>query len=95
MSDAPVYSGDKARSARFDSLVGALTPDLFRYAFWLCRDRHVAEDLVQETLLRAWRSLDRLNDEAAAKPWLITTLRRENARLYERKRLEMVQTTPY
>jgi RNA polymerase sigma-70 factor (ECF subfamily) len=91
MGKPPVYPGDKARSARFDVLVGTCTQDLFRYAFWLCRDRQVAEDLMQETLLRAWRSLDRLKDEAAAKPWLITTLRRENARLYERKRLEMVQ----
>ncbi len=98
MSEAPVYSEDNAQTARFNALVGAFTKDLFRYAFWLCRDRQVAEDLVQETLLRAWRSLDKLKDEAAVKPWLITTLRRENARLYERKRLEMVavdvQTLP-
>jgi RNA polymerase sigma-70 factor (ECF subfamily) len=49
----------------------------------------VAEDLVQETFLRAWRALDSLKDEKAAKSWLITILRRENARRFERKRFDM------
>ena len=36
--------------------------------------------------MRAWRNLDSLRDESKAKSWLITTLRREHARLYERYR---------
>ncbi|MDN5862194.1 MAG: sigma-70 family RNA polymerase sigma factor [Salinisphaera sp.] len=79
-----------SKQHRFETMVAALTDDLFRYAFWLCRDRHLAEDLVQETLLRAWRFMDRLRDQAAVKGWLLTTLRREHARLYERKRLQQV-----
>jgi RNA polymerase sigma-70 factor (ECF subfamily) len=73
-----------ARHHRFEALVGALLPDLYRYALWLCRDRAKADDIVQETLLRAWRSLDQLREERAAKRWLITILRRELARSYER-----------
>jgi RNA polymerase sigma-70 factor (ECF subfamily) len=79
-----------ARHHRFEALVGALLPDLYRYAYWLCRDRPRAEDAVQETLVRAWRSLDTLRDERAAKPWLITILRRELARSYERVQPELV-----
>lgn len=79
-----------SKQHRFDAMVGAVTDDLFRYAYWLCRDKHLAEDLVQETLLRAWRFMDNLRDTKAVKSWLITTLRRENARLYERKRLQRV-----
>jgi len=78
------------RRARFEALCGRLRPDLYRFAFWLARDRAVAEDVVQETLLRAWRSLDALDDDSAAKPWLLTTARREFARLFERKRLDTV-----
>ncbi len=68
------------RQHRFEILARALVPGLYRYAYWLARDRALAEDLVQETLLRAWRSLDQLRDEAAARQWLITILRREFAR---------------
>jgi RNA polymerase sigma-70 factor (ECF subfamily) len=48
----------------------------------------VAEDITQETFLRAWRSLDSLKDDKAAKAWLITILRRENARRFERKQFD-------
>jgi RNA polymerase sigma-70 factor (ECF subfamily) len=71
-------------------LCAPLRPDLYRFAFWLARDPGVAEDVVQETLLRAWKSLDALTDDAAARPWLLTIARREHARLYERRRLETV-----
>ncbi|GHE80383.1 sigma-70 family RNA polymerase sigma factor [Thalassotalea profundi] len=77
------------KQTRYEALVNALHSDLFRYAYWLTNDKHVAEDVVQETFLRAWKSLDSLKDEKAAKSWLITILRRENARRFERKRFEM------
>jgi len=78
------------KKSRFTVLVEAFSPDLYRYAYWLAGDRHIAEDLVQETFTRAWRSLDSLRDERAAKAWLITTLRRENARRFARKALERI-----
>lgn len=84
-SDSTVISDMLTKQRRYDSLVRALHTDLFRYAYWLCGDRHVAEDITQETFLRAWRSLDSLKDDKAAKAWLITILRRENARRFERK----------
>jgi len=61
-----------------------------RFAHWLARDRATAEDIVQEALLRAWRSREALKDPSAARAWLLTIVRREHARLYERKRLELV-----
>jgi RNA polymerase sigma-70 factor (ECF subfamily) len=77
------------KQVRYEALVKALHGDLYRYAYWLTHDKQVAEDLVQETFLRAWRALDSLKDEKAAKSWLITILRRENARRFERKRFDM------
>lgn len=74
-----------SRQRQFDALVRAHNGDLYRYAYWLCGDSALAQDLTQETFLRAWRSLDTLRETDAAKAWLITILRREHARLYERK----------
>lgn len=70
--------------------MGVFHKDMYRYAAWLSRDRTVAEDVVQESLLRAWKSLDALRDDAAAKHWLLTIVRRENARYFERRRLDTV-----
>ncbi|MGB5257650.1 MAG: sigma-70 family RNA polymerase sigma factor [Woeseiaceae bacterium] len=83
-------TAEAARKRRFDELVTVYHADMYRYAAWLCRDRAIAEDVVQEAMLRAWKSLDALRDAAAAKPWLLTIVRRENARYFERKRLETV-----
>ena len=74
------------RQHRFEMLARAQVPGLFRYAYWLCRDRTLAEDLVQETLLRAWRSLDSLREEAAARQWLVTILRNEFNRELSKRR---------
>ncbi|MGH8172775.1 MAG: sigma-70 family RNA polymerase sigma factor [Rhodanobacteraceae bacterium] len=73
------------RQQQFEALVRAHSGELYRYAYWLCSDAALAQDLVQETFLRAWRSLDSLRETIAAKAWLTTILRREHARLYERK----------
>ncbi|MCM2679217.1 sigma-70 family RNA polymerase sigma factor [Echinimonas agarilytica] len=75
---------------RYEALVKAFHKDMYRYAYWLCQDSTVSKDLVQETFLRAWKSLDSLKDSKAAKSWLITILRRENARRFERKQFDLV-----
>jgi RNA polymerase sigma-70 factor (ECF subfamily) len=51
---------------------------LFRFCLRLALgDRQAAEDLMQETLLRAWRKLDGLNaDINTLRPWLFTVARR-------------------
>jgi len=77
------------RRRRFATLCETLRPDLLRFAFWLGRDRQLAEDVVQEAMLRAWKAFDGLADEGKAKSWLLTIVRREFARSFERKRLEV------
>lgn len=78
------------RNMTFEALVNAYSADLYRYGFWLCRNPAQAEDLVQETFMRAWKGLDRLKDSKAAKAWLFTILRREHARHYSRPSLDLV-----
>ncbi len=78
------------KQQRYESLVQVYHKEMYRYALWLIKDQQIAEDVVQETFLRAWRGLDGLKDDKAAKVWLITILRRENARRFERKQLDLV-----
>lgn len=78
------------RRQRFDRLVGVWYQDMFRYAAWLSRDPAIAQDVVQEAMLRAWKSLDALREDEAARQWVLTIVRRENARYFERKQLETI-----
>lgn len=48
---------------------------LYSYALVLSRNRTEAEDLVQETCLRALRAMERLRPESNVKSWLFTILR--------------------
>jgi len=65
------------KHSQFETLVRACAPDMYRYAYWLCKQSSLAEDLVQEACLRAWKSLHTLQDVAAARAWLMTIVRNE------------------
>ena len=78
----------KSKQDLFNDFVSQYVDDLYRYAYWLTNSKVVSEDLVQETLLRAWKSIHKLQDSNAVKSWLFTILRRENARRFERKQFE-------
>ena len=65
------------RHAAFEKAVNTYFDDLFRFAYWLCRNRWQAEDIVQESLVRAWRGWAGLRDERAVKAWLFTIVHRE------------------
>jgi len=80
-TDVSVFSSD---AASFNRLARQYWRDLYSYAYRLSGNAHTAEDLVQDSLLRAWRSIDRLQNPQALKGWLLTIVRRENARRFER-----------
>jgi len=72
-------------ATRFDDLVVPEIPTLWRVAWALTGNSHDAEDLVQDTLLRAYRALDRF-DGAYPRAWLLTILRNTNINRHRRRR---------
>ncbi|MEH8016735.1 sigma-70 family RNA polymerase sigma factor [Rheinheimera muenzenbergensis] len=90
---AAVFQLSDSKTRRYEQLVKHYHADVYRYGYWLCKDADIAQDLVQETFLRAWKHLDSLLDANAAKAWLITILRRENARRFERKQFDYDDAT--
>jgi len=54
----------------FDRLAFAHFRELRRVALRVCEDRETAEDLVQETYLRAWRSFDKFEPGTNCRAWL-------------------------
>jgi RNA polymerase sigma-70 factor (ECF subfamily) len=66
--------GGRTAERELRALYDAHALALLGYALRLCDgNRAMAEDLVQETMVRAWRHLDRLDPTAApVRPWLFT-----------------------
>ena len=70
---------------RFARYVQPHIPLLFATAHTLTRNPVDAEDLVQDTLLRAYRAIDRF-DGAYPKAWLLTILRNTNINRAQKKK---------
>ena len=79
----------KSRERDFETMVRAHYGELYRFAHWQCRDAFVAEEVVQETFIRAWKGWDSLRDPRALKSWLYTILVNENYRAHRRKHPDM------
>ena len=59
-----------SRKEDFDRLAFAHFRELRRVALRVCEDRETADDLVQETYLRAWRSFDKFEPGTNCRAWL-------------------------
>jgi RNA polymerase sigma-70 factor (ECF subfamily) len=64
---ARAQGGDKAA---FAALVRAHQNEVYTLARRLVGDPHLAADIAQETLIRAWRALPRFRGDAALSTWL-------------------------
>ena len=60
--------------ADFEQEAMPFSADLFRVAMFLKRDRDVAEDLVQETMMQALKSFHRYEKGTNCKAWLTTIM---------------------
>jgi RNA polymerase sigma-70 factor, ECF subfamily len=65
------WGQQRAREDRFAALVLPHLDALHYAAMRLTRDASTAEDLVQETFLRAYRALHQLTQEASCRAWLM------------------------
>jgi RNA polymerase sigma-70 factor, ECF subfamily len=59
----------------FEALTLPHAQDLLRYALYLTGEKAPAEDLVQETLLAAWRSFHQFERGTNCKAWLVRILK--------------------
>ncbi len=78
-------------SDTFTKMLEESMPHLRGYAYSLVRNRDAAEDLVQDTLLRAWASRSRFVQGTNFKAWTFTILRN---RFLDQRRRDRFSDTP-
>jgi RNA polymerase sigma-70 factor (ECF subfamily) len=64
----------------FSSLMEELQPRLLAQAIAFCSDSDLARDLVQETMIAAWKSLKRFDGSCQLFTWLYVILQRQHGR---------------
>src|ERR1700751_1561477 len=78
------------QTAAFERLALPLLPSLYNVAFWLARNSTDAEDLVQETYLKALRGFSSFEPGSNFKAWIFRILR--NTHLTSRTGLAATRT---
>ena len=84
--------GDRSREFEETALVHL--DILYRSALRFTHNRSEAEDLIQETCLRAFRSFHRFNPGTNCRAWLLTILRNEFLKRLKRGGHEVLDTDP-
>jgi len=75
-------AGDPSESWDWDEVHRICLGIAFRYA----KDRTEAEDIAQDSMIRAWRKRNTLRNSEARKSWLATIVRNEAMREFARRR---------
>jgi RNA polymerase sigma-70 factor (ECF subfamily) len=79
MVEPPKYAPSSVSQPKdtFERDLVALLPHLRNFSRMLCRKQDFAEDITQETLIKAWRARDRFVPGTNLRAWLFTILRHE------------------
>jgi len=85
LTESPEPDPDGDAAQRFEAYVIPEVAVMLRVARSITRNAHDAEDLAQETMIRAYRSIDRF-DGRHPRAWLLTILRNAEINRHRRRR---------
>ncbi len=77
---------------QFEECVDRCADSLFRVAYRLTGNRTLASELVQETYLSAWQSIDSLKDPDRIRPWMFSILRNQYTKLLHKEKRHVPTT---
>lgn len=83
-----VVSGDKAA---LEEIYDRFGDDLFRYLFTFTRDRQLAEEILQETLVSVWQGANSFRGRSSAKTWIFGVARHQACNALRRHALPLAQ----
>ncbi len=70
MAKAPSRRDSRADNLAAESLILSYYQQIYSYLFRLCACRELAEDLTQETFMKAWQNLDGFQQRCSVSTWL-------------------------
>lgn len=86
---------DSQKREQFESCVRDCADSIYRVAYRLSGNETLARELVQETYLNAWKSLDRLSDPAKTRSWMFAILRNQFSKLIRKESKAVVTSVEF
>lgn len=77
---------DESLKRLYEAAVRTHADGLYRLAWRLTGSRDLADELVQEVFLQAWKGLGSLNDADKIRPWMVGILYRQYQKQWPRER---------
>jgi RNA polymerase sigma-70 factor, ECF subfamily len=87
----PRHPGDSELIARFEREVIPLRESLYRHALRLCRNHLDAEDLTQESMLKAYKGFHSFQPGSNLNAWMFRILTNVHIDAYRKKRAQVEQ----
>jgi RNA polymerase sigma-70 factor, ECF subfamily len=92
VTGVPTETGSNTTSAQMKADLIAVIPNLRAFAVSLCGNPDRADDLVQETLVKAWSNLGSFVEGTNLPAWLFTILRNIYYSEYRKRRREVADS---
>jgi len=87
VTEALILRAKQGDTGAFNALIDTYREVMFRYAYLIVRDEAIADDVVQEAVLRIYRALHTFNTGREFRPWALSITRnlaRNNNRAWGR-----------
>lgn len=75
--DCVVLNMLSKENTSFDELAASIALELYKFIFTIVRNKYLADDVIQETLMKGFKSFDTLKDMNKFKSWMFTIAKRE------------------
>ncbi|WP_422124511.1 RNA polymerase sigma factor [Planococcus sp. X10-3] len=75
------------RKMEFQEVYEAYSEQVYRYIFYLLRDKELSEDLTQDVFLKVYRNLDQFNQDSTIVTWILKIARNLTYDYLRRKRI--------
>ncbi|WP_105619415.1 RNA polymerase sigma factor [Vallitalea okinawensis] len=62
----------KDKKLLLKNLYEKYSEDIYKVAYYISKDQYIAEEILQETFIKAYTKIDTLNNPDSVRPWLIT-----------------------
>ncbi len=79
------------KKTRFTDLLGSYEKEIHRYAFRMTGNPEDAQDVLQETFLRAFRAFPRLPSDANHRAWLYRIAQRQALNLFRSQKVRAAE----